>query len=66
MPPKHWFIQEPDGVASQKTTLLILTAVKTSGFTVGFLFRLSNRNDVRLVHFHKRVAICGHCLQLPS
>jgi hypothetical protein len=31
--PKHWFLQEPHGVTSQKTPFFIVTAVKTSTLT---------------------------------
>jgi hypothetical protein len=33
VPPKRRFLQEPDGVSSQKTAFFIVTAVKTSNPT---------------------------------
>jgi hypothetical protein len=33
VPPKRWFLQEPHGITSQKTTFFIVTAVKTSYLT---------------------------------
>jgi hypothetical protein len=30
---KHWFLQEPRGITSQKTALLIVTAMRTSNLT---------------------------------
>jgi hypothetical protein len=38
VPPKHRFLQEPHGVTSQKTGLLIVTAVKTSNLASHYQF----------------------------
>jgi hypothetical protein len=34
IPPKHRFLQDPQGVKSQKTAFFIITAVKTSNLTL--------------------------------
>jgi hypothetical protein len=33
VPPKRWFLQEPQGVTSQKTPFFIVTAVQNSNLT---------------------------------
>jgi hypothetical protein len=33
IPPKHWFLQEPHGITSQKTAFFIVTTMKTPNLT---------------------------------
>jgi hypothetical protein len=45
VPPKRWFLQEPQGVTSQKTPFFIVTAMETSNLTsqgviLAFVFKL--------------------------
>jgi hypothetical protein len=46
--PKHWFLQEPHGVTSQKTAFFIVIAVKTTNLTA---ISISSEETVALVIF---------------
>jgi hypothetical protein len=44
VPPKRRFLQEPHGVTTQKTPLLIVTAVKTSNLTTKYMLVSRDQN----------------------
>jgi hypothetical protein len=64
--PKRWFLQEPNGVPSQKMEFFIVTAVKTSNLTSNIYLRFVNTavyniNDVKMFNiilFYLHPTVC--------
>jgi hypothetical protein len=68
VPPKRRFLQEPNGVTSQKTPFFIVTAVKTSNLTQCFSCLRSAFHSANLIIFYteqmSRNPILSNCIHL--
>jgi hypothetical protein len=51
VPPKHWFLQEPHGITSQKMAFFIITAIKVLNLTTYVLWCVWSDTVVTMQHF---------------